>query len=74
MATKKSKEEADFTVDWIVLQSIRHNGDDYQAGDSIALTEKESASLLELDVIGAGVSEISVESETDKTPPEGVGA
>lgn len=68
MAVKKAKEDADFFVDWAVTQSVRHNGEDYQVGEMISLTEKESHVLLELGAIGIG-GYLKNEANAE-TPPE----
>ncbi len=62
MATKKIKKGAsEDTEDFVAVTPIRHNGEDYQIGEIITLTEKDGVPLLAL-----GVIKISNEDLEDK--------
>lgn len=63
MATKKNKKGAiEDTANFIVIEPIKHDGEDYQVDEIIALTEKEAAPLLGLGVI-IDIGAIKVDDE-----------
>lgn len=78
MAAKKNKKGViEDAADFIVAQPIKHNGEDYQVGEIITLTEKDGVPLLELGVIKVdnedwGDGELSIETKTeiDESNPE----
>jgi hypothetical protein len=52
MATKKIKKGvSEDTEDFVVVTPIKHNGEDYQIGEIIALTERDGVPLLALGAI-----------------------
>jgi len=48
---KKTKKATEDTVEFVVIKPVKHNGEDYQVGEIIELTEKDGVPLLELGVI-----------------------
>ncbi len=45
------KKEVESVVEFIVVEPLKHNGVDYQIGETATLTEKDAVTLLELEVI-----------------------
>lgn len=54
------------TIEFITVNPVKHDGEDYQVGEIIALTEKDSTALLELGVI----KEVGVESASNEAQQE----
>ena len=45
------KKEVESVVEFITTEPLKHNGVDYQVGETVTLTEKDAITLIELEVI-----------------------
>jgi hypothetical protein len=54
MATKEKEVEG--VVSFIVTEPLKHNGVDYQIGETVELSEKDARVLLDLEVVQSVVA------------------
>jgi len=56
MAKKTQSEQPLPTASYPVLKTMRHDGDDYAAGETVDLTDEQADELFRLGVIGVEIS------------------